>query len=564
MASDLSVARLLQSVAQRFAPGRPDGEPASEAQAVRGDDFFWTSLTFLGLYRLLVASVIVGLIVLGGRSAFGIGEEDPRLFLLASLGYLALAIAGLVTARRIHVYGPVQLTCGVLVDVAAFVILMYASGGFRSGLAIMILLALGGAAMLADRTMMLFHASIASIAVLGSESLWVARGDVQIGGFLQPGLLSIGYFAISVMVNSLAERVIRNERVARERGVELESQLRVNESVIQYVQDGVLVIDSDEKVRLANRAASAEIGQAAVTGKALRELSPALAARLAEWKANPRRRLDEVVFPVSGRRGRPRFQSVGVAGQRLVLVFLEDLSRLEDEARQLKLVALGRLTANIAHEIRNPLSAITHAADLMTEENRAEGRTRLSQIMRDNARRLDRMVGDIMELARRDRADREPIDLSTYLSVFADEFTQYEKLPQGSVRLEVPRGAIVQCDRVHLNQVLWNLVRNAWRHGRQRPGSVAIEVHAGPDRIEMDVVDDGPGVSEAIRAQLFEPFFTTYSKGTGLGLYIARELTTANGAELDYVPGSGGARFRMRWISDTEPEHEAGASFEPQ
>src|SRR5579871_4932578 len=140
MASDLSVSRLLQRIAQ---------PPAG-----RADDSFWTSLTFLGLYRLLVASVIVGLIVIGGRSAFGIGEENPRLFLAAGLGYLVLAIAALITARRLQVYGPVQLTSGVLVDVAAFVLMMYASGGFRSGLAIMLLLALGGAAMLADRTMM--------------------------------------------------------------------------------------------------------------------------------------------------------------------------------------------------------------------------------------------------------------------------------------------------------------------------------------------------------------------------------------------------------------------------
>jgi two-component system sensor histidine kinase PilS (NtrC family) len=356
------------------------------------------------------------------------------------------------------------------------------------------------------------------------------------------------------MINHLAERVIQNERVARERGVELENQLRINELVIQDVQDGVLVVDSDERVRLANRAASMEIGEAVLTGRALRDLSAALAARLAEWRANPRARLDPVVFATSGRRGQPRFQTVGVAGLPLVLVFLEDLSRLEEEARQLKLVALGRLTANIAHEIRNPLSAITHASDLMSEENRAEGRLRLSQIIRDNASRLNRMVGDIMELSRRDRADPEPLELASYLSVFADEFTQYEKLPQGCLRLVVPRGVTVQSDRVHLNQVLWNLVHNAWRHSRRNPGSVTIEVRNDGNRVELDVIDDGAGVPEPVRSQLFEPFFTTFSKGTGLGLYIARELAAANGASLDYVPRGAGATFRMQWLSETEQQ----------
>jgi len=525
-----------------------------EPHSIGADDSFWTSLTFLSLYRLLVAVVMVGLTVVGGSSAFSIGEAQPRLFLLSALGYLVLSVGSLVIARRLRSYGAVQLTCGVLIDVAAIFTMMYASGGFRSGLAIMLLLALAGASMLADRTTMMFHAAIASIALLTLQAVWVIDADTPVSTFLAPGLLSIGYFAISIMVNGLAERVIHNERVARERGTELENQLRVNELVIQDVQDGVLVLESDGVVRLANRAASAEIGQAVLTGKTLREVSPALAARLAEWRQNPRADLQEVAFPTTGKRGRPRFQSVGVAGQQLVLVFLEDLSRLDDQARQLKLVALGRLTANIAHEIRNPLSAITHAADLIKEENRAEGRVRLTQIMRENARRLNRMVEDVMELTRRDRADPEPIDLAVYLSTFADEFTQNERVPPGALRLAVLPGAIVRCDRVHLNQVLWNLVRNAWRHSRQNPGSVAIEVRAALPGVELDVVDDGPGVPEAIRAQLFEPFFTTYSKGTGLGLYIARELAAANGAVLDYVPGAGGARFRVRWTAELEPD----------
>ena len=246
------------------------------------------------------------------------------------------------------------------------------------------------------------------------------------------------------------------------------------------------------------------------------------------------------------------------------LIFLEDLSRLEDEAQRLKLVALGRLTANIAHEIRNPLSAITHANDLVREENRAAGRERLTRIIRDNAYRLDRMVKDVLELNRRDCVQAERFDLVVYLQTFIEEFTQAEGIPLDGVvldnREERPAVAqpqvqtaahqharLIECDRVHLNQILWNLARNAWRHSRQQSASVQFQVETLSGRLALHVIDDGPGIPLELRAQLFEPFFTTYSKGTGLGLYIARELAAANGASLDYVPGREGADFRIHW-----------------
>jgi two-component system, NtrC family, sensor histidine kinase PilS len=230
-----------------------------------------------------------------------------------------------------------------------------------------------------------------------------------------------------------------------------------------------------------------------------------------------------------------------------VLALLEDLTRLEAEAQSMKLVALGRLTANIAHEIRNPLSAITHAADLMMEEKRAESRERLARIIRDNALRLDRMVKDVLELNRRDRVQVETIVLPAFLATFVEDFLRDEKLPADAVALEVESDISVQFDRVHLHQILWNLVRNAWRYGSKGSRSVQIKLERAGARVELQILDDGPGVPPECRAQLFEPFFTTDSTGTGLGLYISRELAGANGAQLDYQPRPNGSAFKLHW-----------------
>jgi two-component system sensor histidine kinase PilS (NtrC family) len=228
-------------------------------------------------------------------------------------------------------------------------------------------------------------------------------------------------------------------------------------------------------------------------------------------------------------------------------VFLEDLSKQQEQAQQLKLAALGRLTANIAHEIRNPLSAITHAGDLLREERSGTTVERLVRIIQDNASRLDRMVKEVLELSRRDRVQPEPIVLSAHLRSFIEEFAQIEDIPQQSFTIESAEDARVEFDRAHFHQVLWNLLQNAWRHCRRQPGSVRLGVVRRGNQIELHVTDDGGGVPRELQSQLFEPFFTTFPSGTGLGLYIARELCAANGTTLEYVDRGRGADFRIVW-----------------
>ena len=230
------------------------------------------------------------------------------------------------------------------------------------------------------------------------------------------------------------------------------------------------------------------------------------------------------------------------------VIFLEDMSRVREEAQQMKLAAIGRLTANIAHEIRNPLGAISHAAQLLHEEPEGSPTARrLLGIIHDNTQRLNRMVNDVLGLNRGQVAHLETVVVEDFVRQFVTEFAETENADTQVFTMRSDAALTVTFDRTHLNQILWNLCRNALRHCRGKRGSVSIVAHMvrASRVVKLDVIDDGPGVTPAVRGGLFEPFVTAASGGTGLGLYIARELCVANGASLDYVESSVGAQFTL-------------------
>jgi two-component system sensor histidine kinase PilS (NtrC family) len=525
----------------------PPTSPAGDLRSSDVAESFWVSLRYFNAYRIAVALLFL-LLVLAYGDALALGQRNLRLFEGVAAAYLIAAVAFHVVVRRVPRRFETQLTAHVCTDIVAIVLLMYASGGFRTGLAVMLLISLAGASLVSRGRLLLFYAAAASIAVLLEQAVAVARGTQGVAEVLPAGLLCIGYFATALITNRLAERVITNERVARQRGIDLANQLRVNRLVIQDVQDGVLVVDSNGLVRQHNPVVERLLGRPAPELDQIEAYSPQLAQALAQWREGRARATASLRFADSGILVRARFVEAGVAGDSFAVIYLEDMSKLEDQARQMKLAALGRLTANIAHEIRNPLAAMTHAAELMLEENRGPARERLTRIIRDNAKRLDRMVKDVLELNRRDRVQADPVRLGAVVEAFLEEFAQNEQVDRAGFALFLDGDGVVEVDRVHLNQILWNLVRNAWRHSQKRAGSVSLRLQRQGNRLELRVIDDGPGVAKELQAQLFEPFFTTYSAGTGLGLYIARELCAANGATLEYVDRPAGAEFRIAWL----------------
>jgi two-component system sensor histidine kinase PilS (NtrC family) len=291
-----------------------------------------------------------------------------------------------------------------------------------------------------------------------------------------------------------------------------------------------VVLDRDGRVVQHNPQAQRLLGEPGLLGRPMVEVLPGFGAAMD--------------FEVRGRNLGVRMLDSGTEDEFSVL-FLEDTTRSREEAQQLKLAALGRLTANIAHEIRNPLAAISHASELLAEERRDAQRVRLTRIIHDNTLRLERLVSDVLQLSRRDRQLPQKIRVRQWLKPFIDEFVANESVPPERFAVDMPREAAIEFDPAHLHQVMWNLLRNAVRYAGAGAGSIRISARAVGDRVELSVLDDGPGVPSRSQGQLFEPFFTTDSKGTGLGLYLARELCAANRALLEYVRESSGAHFRV-------------------
>jgi len=518
-------------------------EPPSRTDT---SDSFWASLKYFNFYRTAVA-VLALLVVVIFRETLDLGRHDLKLFSTVSAVYAAVAIAFHFAMRKWKGLFNAQLTTHVLVDIAAITLMMYASSGIRSGLGVMLLISLAGAALVSRGTLMLFYAAMASIAILVEQSYWVLVHDQATASYLQPGLLSIGFFATALITNQLAQRLIQNERVVRLRGADLANQLRINQLVIQDVEVGIMVVDANGLVRLHNRKVVEMLGEDLPELDQIERYSTELAGYLIAWRTGAGGTSVNFQIPASTKFVRARFVEAGVDGGSFALLFLEDLSRQQEQAQQLKLAALGRLTANIAHEIRNPLSAITHASDLLKEDVRAESIDRLVSIIQDNARRLDKMVKDILELSRRDSIRPDRIPLTESLRGFIGEFCRNESIAEGIFVVDDGDDVSIFFDKIHLNQVLWNLFRNAFRHSKKAQRSVRVWTVRRGARAELHVKDDGVGVPSNLQAQLFEPFFTTFSNGTGLGLYIARELCAANGASLDYISQRDGADFRIVW-----------------
>jgi two-component system sensor histidine kinase PilS (NtrC family) len=504
-------------------------------------DSYWRSLQYFSIYRLVAAAVfLLAFLMMGGGS--NLASQNPTLFLWADSAYMVVAFGFLLTLRRFSWAFNLQLSVQVACDVAFLTILMYASGGAKSGIAVMLVVVVAGAALVGQGRLTLFFAALATLAILIEQTVRLLQFDAAAEDFFRIGLISIGFFATALIARLLAGRVVANENLARQRGIELADQVRINRQVIQDMDDGVLVVDAAGVVRLLNPQAEALLSISRPYGSPLADYWPGLAARLREHQSAGE--ITDVVKAPDGRSLLYRQLPSEEGGH--TLIYLQDLGRIQAQAQQIKLAALGRLTANIAHEIRNPLAAITSAGELLADEQRADTRARLVRIIGDNSNRLNRLVGEVLDLGRRDRVQQESINLAKFLAQFVEECTLRDAAAASQIRVAASDSDVICFDRAHLHRILANLVTNAMNYASATPGAVQLTAVAGlSGRVELHIIDDGPGIADADRGKVFEPFFTTRSRGTGLGLYIARELCEANGAQLDLLDDPGGAHFRV-------------------
>ncbi|WP_342117101.1 sensor histidine kinase [Pseudoduganella sp. OTU4001] len=509
-------------------------------------DTFWRSLQALGATRIVIAIVLL--------LYFSSGHVEARESTAQICGSYLLVAAGLqALASRWRSHFMLQMMSQVACDLTFISLLYMATGGMRSGFGILYLFPLAGCAILAPLLLALFSASLATLFML-AHSTWLAyTSATDDSQMMQTGLYGIAWFAAVLVVNRMAARLIGQEELAAQRGIEIGVQQAVNRLVMSHSADGILVVGPDGAIYMSNPAAQQMLGGPALAldGAVLQPVAVAYEA----WRADPAQAtafitikpyadpaLQEMTAAWSARRDvalhlKLRFAPADTAGLDVErnVIFLEDVTSIEEKAQQLKLASMGRLTASIAHEVRNPLSAIGHANSLLEEDLQTPVHKRLLKIISDNVARVNRMVEDILQLSRKAQSHHEPMELEGFLNELKAEFDETHKLDSRIVCLGGMQQVTVRFDPLHLREVLINLLNNAVRYASGTPASIKVFIVLLPGRpLELHVQDDGPGISPQVRAHLFEPFYTTSSKGTGLGLYLARELCLNNDAMLDY------------------------------
>ncbi|WP_313174509.1 ATP-binding protein [Stenotrophomonas sp.] len=508
-------------------------------------------LYFFALYRVLVAALLSAL-VFGPLTSMVGDAHQPLLAQSVSVTYLLISVALLIWGRNERwlqriVFG------SVMVDIIAATLLSHALPGASAGVSMSLLFNIAAAGLLLPLSRAMLIALLASAASV-AEYIWqMLEGGQNTRTLAELAMFVTSYLALTFIAYQIGSRTRRTQQLADQRGAEVANLFEVNELIIRRMRTGVLVVDTNGRITLANEAATALLGDMegalATERVALNMASPELARRLQRWRNGWHE--DETPLQLAPEQTEvlPRFARL-LADSDMSLIFLDDTTVVSRRAESLTLSTLGRFSASLAHEIRNPLAAINYATQLLEEsEDLGEADRRLLQIIHQQCQRTNGIVESVLALARRERANPENLDLAAFVRRFVIEYRQTLSLENDSLEAVIREPSVVaMMDPRHLHQVLTALVHNALKYGRvaDEPARIRIRVASAERNAVIDVMDRGPGIPDAIATQLFRPFYTTSEHGTGLGLYIARELCRANQAQLDYVSiPAGGACFRL-------------------
>ncbi len=508
----------------------------------------WQPLHYLNIYRLVLAGLFLVLVV-WDETPRPLGETNLALFRFAAAFYFLFGIASVIAARLRRPGFDFQVLVQIYVDIFVIAIFMHASGGVSSGFGMLLIVAIAGGSILTQGGVALLFAATASLAVLGQQYYGWATGQFFTASYAHVGMLAAAFFATSYLTYISARRIRASEELAAEREVDLANLAQLNEHIIRRMQAGILAIDAEGHIRLMNRSAQQLLGVSRESGgKQLTQVLRSLAELMQEWRDDMSHATH--IFRPEGTETKvmASFAAIGDQASDGVLVFLEDASGLAQRAQQLKLAGLGRLAASIAHEIRNPLGAISHAGQLLDESsNLDKGDRRLTHMIRDNAQRMNAIIENVLQLSRGKPAEPESVALSQWLKGFVSDFVTTNVSAKDAIAVNVePRDLTVRFDPNQLRQVMWNLCENGLRHSN---GNAGLELIAGlgetTGRPYLEVQDHGEGIPAQLEEQIFEPFYTTRVDGTGLGLYLARELCEGNQASLNLMRGQEGSRFRI-------------------
>ena len=495
----------------------------------------WRSLTVFASYRLFLAAILLAVFYFDLPPSF-LGESDPSLYRFVGQIYFLLAVGLLFMTVQQWLPFITQTKIQLLIDIIVITLVIHASGGLKTSLGSLLVVVVVAGGVLVPGRLSFFIAALATLAVL-VEAAYTEVFNAGVVDYSDAGILGATFFATAILTQVLSKKIKESEQLADERAADIINLAMLNDHIISQMQTGVLVVNAEGKIQLSN-ASARQLLAIDNTGpqQFLKQSVPELGEQLWQWRQNTSR-------PFMPLQAKPDLPELAINAILLdsgeAVLYIENSAAISQQAQQLKLASLGQLTASIAHEVRNPLGAISHAGELLAEVNKDEPETRkLTDIIQRHSKRVNTIIETILQMSRRKTVEPTVIVLAPWLTQLVSEFVNHKQIELENVKLDIKSPlAKVYLDAEQLRQVLWNLLDNAWHYSQQKNNGPRIQLTLAveDELVLVDVIDNGPGVSESMLPVLFEPFQSERQGGTGLGLYLAQELCQANGVRLNYV-----------------------------
>lgn len=508
----------------------------------------WLLLKVFLAYRLILAGLFIALFYNYADSSL-FGTYDSRLFIYSSQSYLVLSIiSGICIFWRLTAYAT-QAQWLILTDILILTLIMHASGGVNSGMGALLAVSIAAGGLLIGGRCAMFFAALASLAVLAEQVFADYMHSFNSNSYANAGMLGASFFTIALLSYILAKRSEQILQLADQQKITITKLEDLNKYIIQHLQSGIVIANKQQDIQMANEAALRLANLSALPAK-LGDISGDLAKAFQTWLRDSEQNLVLLQLPNQSEI-HSRFMPLPTAHEFFYMIIIEDIALYHQQVQQSKLASLGRLTASIAHEIRNPLGAISHAGQLLSENPMLSGQDRrLTEIIQTHSVRVNHIIEDILQLSRRSDSRREKIRLKPWLDNYLKNFSHEYAVDSDAFMLSLPGDALCALiDPGHLRQIMDNLCRNALKYGKPEAGKIILRSFVNQQAPCIEIIDNG-AISREHQNHLFEPFFTTSSSGTGLGLYISKELAELNQAKLSYyLSNEKRSCFRLRLLN---------------
>lgn len=508
----------------------------------------WTSLRLFNIYRLAISTTFFSQSFVSQSPLLNIVEIG--LYSWVSLAFVVLSLVWILTAwieRRGFIH---QISLQIYTDMIIIILLMHACGGISSGLGMLLIISIAVAGLLTEQLLAVVFASLASLGLLAEYIYSITNINDYTGNSTQVGILGATLFATAIVTHKLMKRVQSSEQLVQQRDRDVALLSALNQEIIENMQAGVIVLTRNNQVRHINNAALKMLN--IVTSKvfSLKHDQPEILSALRKWRDSPDRDTPYLPTETGINNIQVSFRRLHDQGNENTLIFLNDVSSIKNSMQQAKLASLGHLTASIAHEIRNPLSAISHAAQLLSESKDLDDTEhRMTEIIHQHSNRINHIIEDILKLSRGGQTAKEYIRLDLWLQKFVDDYCLSNQASAGCLDLDMQlTNATTWFDAGHLNQIMTNLCNNARIHGNSdKPTHIRLFTEQN-QAANIEIADEGPGIDHQNLDKIFEPFYTTSHQGSGLGLYIVDQLCDLNNATIDIHKNSyNGTSFTIRF-----------------